>query len=151
MSPQAHACVDERHFGIVGPIFSIPSESSGSCFYLINRVHLISESKLNFFMYKRSLVITEAFFCDIFQSFCTGGRAKLARQAVCNRLYYACAPTDIVPLTFFFLFHSIFNTSRHKVSVVKESIGTKMRMRIATMLMPKQKKICSHSLHKNGS
>ena len=78
MSPQAHACVDEKLFGIVGPIFSIPSESSGSCFHLINRVHLISESELNFFMYKRSLVITEAFFCDIFQSFCNGGRAKLA-------------------------------------------------------------------------
>ena len=54
-----------------------------------------------FFIYKY-LVITEAVCCDIFESFCNGGKAKIMRRVVCKLvsagLYCTCASSDIVPL-----------------------------------------------------
>ena len=76
MSPQAHARVDEKHFEIVGPTFpNNVGEFKKLFFICLNRVHEI------FFYYKRSLVITEAVCCDIFESFC-GGKAKTPRRVV---------------------------------------------------------------------
>ena len=49
--------------------------------------------------YKRSLVITETDSCDISESFCNGGKAKIPRRVVCKvstGLYCACASADIV-------------------------------------------------------
>ena len=70
--------VDEKHFEIVVPIFSIPSESSGCCFHLF-QLRLSNIGKLaEFIMYKCSLVITEVVCCNIFLSFCNGGKTKLA-------------------------------------------------------------------------
>ena len=95
MSPQAHARVDEQHFEIVGP-----TESSGSCFHLFEIAFLFGKLA-EFFIYKRSLVTTEAARCNIFESFCNGGKAKILRQVICKLvsigLYSAFAPADIVP------------------------------------------------------
>ena len=77
MSPQAHAHVDEKHF----ENFQILLESSGSCFHLLQS-RSPSESWLNFFIYKRSLVIAEAVCCDIIENFYNG--TKIPRPVFCN-------------------------------------------------------------------
>ena len=77
MSPQAHACFDEKHFEIVGPtgFFKYRQRVQAAVFICLNPVHLkkFPES----FIYKRSLVIREAVCCDIFENFCNGGKAKI--------------------------------------------------------------------------
>ena len=83
MSPQAHARVDEKHFQIVGQLFQIPSESSESCFHLFES-RTSSERWPNFFIYKRSLVISKVVCCNIFESFCTGKKAKIPQRFVCK-------------------------------------------------------------------
>ena len=100
MLPQAYACVDEKHFEIVDPTFS---NTVGEFRKLFSSVWIaFIFGKLADFIYKRSLVITEAVCCDIFESFCNGGKAKIPRRVVYKLvspgLYYACTPADIVPL-----------------------------------------------------
>ena len=55
ISPQAHARVDEKHFEIVGPTFSntVGESEAVSIFGMLTEL----------FVYKRSLVITEAVCC----------------------------------------------------------------------------------------
>ena len=112
MSTQAHGRADEKYFEMVGPTFSIPSQSSRSCFHLFE-LRSSSEKLAEFFFFfflitkvnpcKSSLIITEAVCCDIFESFWKGGKTKLLQRVVCKLvsigLYCAYAPADIVPLS----------------------------------------------------
>ena len=102
MSPKAHARVDEKHFYIVGPTFSFKYRRRVKEAVFMFESRSSSKKIADFFIYKRSLVITEAVCCDIFGSFSNGGKAKLPRRVVCKlvltELYYACAPAEIVPL-----------------------------------------------------
>ena len=58
MSSQTHVRVDEKHFEIVGTTFSNTVGVQEAVLISLNRV--------------RSLVITDAVCCDIFESFCNG-------------------------------------------------------------------------------
>ena len=56
-------------------LFQISSDSSGSCFHLFE-IAFIFGKLAEFFIYKRSLVITETVCCDIFESFAMAERRK---------------------------------------------------------------------------
>ena len=77
-------------------LFLISLESSGNCFHLfnLNRFRL-RNSLAERFIYKRSLVITEADCCNVFERFSNGGKAKIpqrvVRKFVSTGLYCACA------------------------------------------------------------
>ena len=76
MSPQAHACDDAKHFEIVSQTFSNTVGESEAVF--------IYGKLIEYFVYKSSLVITEAVCCHIFESFSNGGKAKILRRVVCK-------------------------------------------------------------------
>ena len=59
MSPQAHACVDEKHFEVVGSTFSNTARNLAKCF-----------------IHKRSLVLRGAACCNSFEGFNKGGKQK---------------------------------------------------------------------------
>ena len=94
-----HALIRTKHFEIAGPTFS---NTVGEFRKLISSVSIafILGKLPEFSIYKRSLVITEAVCCDIFESFWNCGKANIPRQVVCklvsNGLYCACATADIV-------------------------------------------------------
>ena len=76
MSPQAHARNDAKHFEIVGQTFSNTVVESKALF--------IDGKLTEYFVYKSSLVITEAVCCHIFERFSNGGKAKIFRRVVCK-------------------------------------------------------------------
>ena len=90
----------KKHFEIVGPIFS---NTVGEFWKLFSSVWIavIFGKLAEFFYLQHSLVITEAFCCDIFESFCNGGKAKIPRRVVCKLvsvgLHGARVVVDIVP------------------------------------------------------
>ena len=86
-----HARVDEKYFEIVGPTFS---NTIGEFRKLFSSFESRSslESYLDFFVYKSSLVITEAVYCDISEIFCSG--RKLAVSKLDSRGWIARAASE---------------------------------------------------------
>ena len=78
MSPQAHALAQtliRSTLKSLAQLFQLPSESSGSCFHLFES-RSSSESRL----------ITKAVCCDIFESFCNGGKQKSRDELYADKL-----------------------------------------------------------------
>ena len=61
----------------------MPSVSSGSCVHLFESCFIFGKLAESF-IYKRSLVITEAVCCHIFESFGDGGKAKSRDELYVN-------------------------------------------------------------------
>ena len=67
---------------LLAQLFQTPSESSGSCFHLIES-RSSSESKVKCFIILQTFFIaTEADCGNILKTFCNGGKQK-----TCNKLY----------------------------------------------------------------
>ena len=81
MLPQEHAHIVEKQFEIVGPTFSNTIRELRRLFLSV-WIAFIFRKLAEFFIYKRSLVITEAVCCDIFESF-----AMVEKQKSHNELY----------------------------------------------------------------
>ena len=77
MSRQAHARVDEKHCEIVGLTFSNTVAKSVWIAFIFGKSTERS-------IYKRSLVITEAVCCGIFESFCNNGKQKSRDELYAN-------------------------------------------------------------------
>ena len=75
MSPQTHVQVDEKHFDIVGPTCSNTVGEFRKRFSSV-WIALILGKLAERFIYKRSLVITEAVCCDIFEPTRNGGKTN---------------------------------------------------------------------------
>ena len=85
MSSQVHARADEKHFEIIGPTFSNTIAEFRKLFSSVG-IALIFRKLADFFYLQKFLVpvITETFCCNIFESFCKGGKPKILQQVVCK-------------------------------------------------------------------
>ena len=76
MSPVAHARVDEKHFEIVGATFSDTVGEFRKMLTSVCIAFIFGKLAGLFFIYKRSLVITEAVCCDILKAFALAEKQK---------------------------------------------------------------------------
>ena len=98
MLPQASAHFDEKHFWNRWPNFFKYRRSVQEAVFIFGKLAEV-------FIYKPSLVITEAICCDSFESFCNAEKQKYRDATTCmkislNRtLLRMCPSWRLVPIT----------------------------------------------------